>query len=85
MTWFKGDFNPLPRWGLMYTRLFRLKGEFHEIKPRKGNLQGGAANRGLKRFFSMHRSSRLFEAYVCLKSTGWCGLDPWLTIHSILT
>jgi hypothetical protein len=20
-----------------------------------------------------------------LKSTGWCGLDPWLTIHSILT
>jgi hypothetical protein len=20
-----------------------------------------------------------------LKSTGWCGLDPWLTIYSILT
>jgi hypothetical protein len=20
-----------------------------------------------------------------LKNTGWCGLDPWLTIHSILT
>jgi hypothetical protein len=20
-----------------------------------------------------------------LKSTGWCGLDPWLTIRSILT
>jgi hypothetical protein len=22
---------------------------------------------------------------VALKSSGWCGLDPWLTIHSILT
>jgi hypothetical protein len=48
----------------MYTRLFRLKGEFHEIKPRKGNLQGGAVHHGIKRFFSMYRSSCLFEAYV---------------------
>jgi hypothetical protein len=48
-------------------------------------LQGGVVNRGLKQFFSLYRPSCFIEAYVRPKSTGWCGLDPWLTIHSILT
>ncbi len=32
--------------------------------PRPNYLQGGAVNRGLKRFFSMYRPSCLFEAYI---------------------
>jgi hypothetical protein len=48
-------------------------------------VQGGAVNRGLKRFFSMNRPSCLIKAYIGLKSTVLCGLDPWLTIHSILS
>jgi hypothetical protein len=51
------------------------------------HIQGGAVNRGLKWLFSLYRPLYLFKAYGMfgLKSTGWCGLDPWLTIHSILT
>jgi hypothetical protein len=50
------------------------------------NLQGGAVNRGLNWFFfhcmGLHVS---FKLMLGLKSTGWCGLDPWLNIYLILT
>jgi hypothetical protein len=45
----------------------------------------GVVNRGLKQFFSMYRPSCLIKAYLGLKSTDLRGLDPWLTIYSILT
>jgi hypothetical protein len=48
-------------------------------------IQGGAVNRGLKYFFSLYRPLHLLEAYVWPEKYLWCGLDPWLTIHSILT
>ncbi len=49
------------------------------------HIQGGAVNRGLKRFFHSIGLYILLRLMFGLKSTGWCGLDPWLTIHSILT
>ncbi len=48
-------------------------------------IQGGAVNRGLKRFFHSIGLCILLRLRFGLKSTGWCGLDPWLTIYSILT
>jgi hypothetical protein len=49
-------------------------------------IQGGAVNRGLKLFFfqciGLHV---LLKLILGLKSTGWCGLNTWLTIYSILT
>jgi hypothetical protein len=49
--------------------------------------QGRAVNRGLKHFFSMYSIGPhvLLKLILGLKSTVLCGLDPWLTIHSILT
>ncbi len=34
------------------------------LVPAVRNIQGGAVNRGLKRFFSLYRPSCLIEAYV---------------------
>jgi hypothetical protein len=48
-------------------------------------IQGGAVNRGLKPFFSKYRPHVLLKLILGLKSNVLCGLDPWLTIYSILT
>jgi hypothetical protein len=49
-------------------------------------VEGGVVNHGLKRFFSpMYRPLCLIKLMLGLKSTGLCGPDPWLIIHSILT
>ncbi len=72
------------------ARSFRLWPQ-HDVKPPSlllvawGVIQGGAVNRGLKRFFHSIGLYILLRLMFGLKNTGWCGLDPWLTIHSILT
>jgi hypothetical protein len=43
-------------------------------------VQGGAVNHGQKCFFFFN-----IKIMLGLKSTGWRGLAPWLTIYSILT
>jgi hypothetical protein len=50
------------------------------------HIQGGAVNRGVKHFFSQYIGLHvILKLILALKSTDWSGLDPWLTIHSILT
>ncbi len=43
-------------------------------------VQGEAVNRGLKLFFHYIGLYILLRLMSGLKSTGCCGLDPWLTI-----
>ncbi len=58
---------------------------FDNETQRATHVQGGAVNRGLKRFFHCIGLHVLLKLMIGLKSTGWCGLDPWLAIYSILT
>jgi hypothetical protein len=48
-------------------------------------IQGGAVNHGLNRFFHCIGLYILLRRLFGLKSTGCCGLDPWLTIFTIFT
>ncbi len=46
---------------------------------------GGALNRGLKRFFKYIGLHVILKLILGLKRTVLYGLDPWPTIHTILT
>ncbi len=43
-------------------------------------VEGVAVNHGLKPFFQCIGLHVFLTLMLGLKSTGWCGLDPWLTI-----
>jgi hypothetical protein len=51
------------------------------------HVLGGAINHRLKCFFFNVRIGLhvLLKFMLGMKSTGWCELDSWLTIYSILT
>ncbi len=49
------------------------------------SIQGGALNHGLKRFFQYIGLHVILKLILGLKRTVLYGLDPWPTIHSILT
>ncbi len=48
-------------------------------------IQGGAVNRGQNVFFHYVGLHVILKLLLGLKRTVLCGLDPWLTIRSILT
>jgi hypothetical protein len=52
---------------------------------RETTIQGGAVNRGLKRFFSIYRPSCHIEAYIRPEKYCFVWAGPLANHHSILT